>query len=207
MSRRATAQQILYKGNGGEPQELDPHVVTGVSEYHIIMSLFEGLVSEDPHDLHPVPGVAESWDVSPDGKIYTFHLRKNAKWSNGDPVTARDFLESYKRILTPSLASEYSYMHFVVKNAQAYNEGKITDFDQVGYKVLDDYTLQVTLENSTPYFLVAAASSLMVSGAFADDSRNMAIRMCAAANGRAPGDSSAMGRSSWQNGGSTTLSS
>ncbi len=146
-------EQILYKGNGSEPQELDPDIVTGVSEYHILMSLFEGLVSEDPHDLHPVPGVAERWDVSPDGTVYTFHLRNNAKWSNGDPVVARDFLESYKRMLAPTLASEYSYMHYVVKNAQAYNEGKITDFDQVGYKVLDDHTFQVTLENSTPYFL------------------------------------------------------
>ena len=146
-------EQILYKGNGSEPQELDPDIVTGVSEYHILMSLFEGLVSEDPHDLHPVPGVAERWDVSPDGTVYTFHLRNNAKWSNGDPVVARDFLESYKRMLAPTLASEYSYMHYVVKNAQAYNEGRITDFDQVGYKVLDDHTFQVTLENSTPYFL------------------------------------------------------
>jgi oligopeptide transport system substrate-binding protein len=149
----ADHEQVLLKGNGGEPQELDPHIVTGVSEYHILMSLFEGLVTEDPHDLHPVPGVAESWDVSADGKMYTFHLRKNAKWSNGDPVTAHDFLESFKRILTPSLAAEYSYMHFVVKNAEAYNEGKITDFNQVGYKAPDDYTLQVILENSTPYFL------------------------------------------------------
>jgi oligopeptide transport system substrate-binding protein len=146
-------EQILYKGNGSEPQELDPDIVTGVSEYHILMSLFEGLVSEDPHDLHPVPGVAERWDVSPDGTVYTFHLRNNAKWSNGDPVVAHDFLESYKRMLAPTLASEYSYMHYVVKNARAYNEGKITDFDQVGYKVLDDHTFQVTLENSTPYFL------------------------------------------------------
>ena len=145
--------QILLKGNGTEPQELDPDIVTGVTEYHILMSLLEGLVSEDPHDLHPVPGVAERWDVSPDEKVYTFHLRTNAKWSNGDPVTAQDFLESYKRILTPSLASEYSYMHFVVKNAQAYNEGKIADFSQVGYRALDDHTFQVTLENPTPYFL------------------------------------------------------
>ena len=146
-------EQILFKGNGGEPQELDPHVVTGVSEYHILMSLLEGLVTEDPVDLHPVPGVAESWDISPDGRVYTFHFRRNARWSNGDPVTAQDFLKSYRRMLTPSLASEYSYMHFVVKNAQAYNEGKITDFDQVGYKALDDSTLQITLENPTPYFL------------------------------------------------------
>jgi oligopeptide transport system substrate-binding protein len=80
-------------------------------------------------------------------------LRKDARWSNGEAVTARDFWESYKRILTPSLASEYAYMHFVVKNAEAYNEGKITDFNQVGYKVIDDHTLQITLDNPTPYFL------------------------------------------------------
>jgi oligopeptide transport system substrate-binding protein len=145
--------QVLHIGNGTEPQDLDPDIVTGVQEYHIIMSLLEGLVTEDPVDLHPVPGVAETWDISPDRKVYTFHLRANAKWSNGDPVTARDFLETYKRILSPSLASEYSYMHFVVKNAQPYNEGKITDFNQVGYKVIDDHTLQITLDNSTPYFL------------------------------------------------------
>jgi oligopeptide transport system substrate-binding protein len=77
---------------GSEPQELDPHVVIGQTEHQIIMSLLEGLVTEDPVDLHPVPGVAESWDISPDRKIYTFHLRHNAKWSNGDPVTAQDLL-------------------------------------------------------------------------------------------------------------------
>lgn len=149
----ADRQQILLLGNGAEPEELDPDIVTGVQEFHIIMSLLEGLVIEDPVDLHPIPGVAERWDISPDRKVYTFHLRTNAVWSNGDPVTARDFLESYKRILTPSLASEYAYMHFVVKNAEAYNEGKITDFSQVGYKVLDDHTLRITLDNPTPYFL------------------------------------------------------
>ena len=146
-------EQILYLGNGTEPQELDPQIVTGVSEGNITMALLEGLVSEDPVDLHPEPGVAESWDISPDKKVYTFHLRKNAKWSNGDPVTAQDFWESYKRILTPTLAAEYAYMHFMVKNAEAYNEGKIKDFNQVGYKVLDDHTLQITLDNPTPYFL------------------------------------------------------
>jgi oligopeptide transport system substrate-binding protein len=146
-------EQILHIGNGTEPQDLDPGIISGVQEYHVIMSLLEGLVSEDPVDLHPVPGVAASWDISPGNTVYTFHLRHNAKWSNGEPVTARDFLESYKRILTPSLASEYSYMHFVVKNAEAYNEGKLTNFNEVGYKVLNDYTFQVTLNYSTPYFL------------------------------------------------------
>ena len=152
----ADREQVLLKGNGTEPQELDPYLVTGVPEDHILLSLFEGLVTEDPVDLHPVPGVAKSWEISPDGKVYTFHLREDAKWSNGDPITARDFLESYKRMLAPSLAAEYSYMHFVVKNAEAYNGGKITDFNQVGYKALDDQTLQITLENSTPYFLSLA---------------------------------------------------
>ncbi len=145
--------QIFQLGNGTEPQDLDPHVITGVTEHYVAMSLFEGLATQDPVDLHPIPGAAESWDISPDQKIYTFHLRKNARWSNGDAVTARDFLESYKRILTPSLGSEYSYMHWAVKNARAYNEGKLKNFDEVGYKVIDDYTLQITLESSTPYFL------------------------------------------------------
>ena len=144
-------RQIFYQGNGGEPQELDPHIVTGVSEQRILMTMLEGLLSQDPVDLHPVPGVAERWDISPDGKTYTFYLRRNAKWSNGDPVTAHDFWESYRRLLTPSLAAEYSYMLFPVKNARAYNEGKITDFNQVGFKVLDDYTFEITLESSTPY--------------------------------------------------------
>ncbi|MGD0652217.1 MAG: peptide ABC transporter substrate-binding protein, partial [Verrucomicrobiia bacterium] len=146
-------RQIFYQGNGGEPQELDPHIVTGVSEQRILMTMLEGLLSQDPVDLHPVPGVAERWDISPDGKTYTFYLRRNAKWSNGDPVTAHDFWESYRRLLTPSLAAEYSYMLFPVKNARAYNEGKITDFNQVGFKVLDDYTFEITLESSTPYLL------------------------------------------------------
>ena len=145
--------QILYWGNGTELQDLDPHIVTGVSEQHVIMALLEGLVVEDPVDLHPTPGVAESWDISPDHRIYTFHLRHNARWSNGDPVTAHDFIESYKRILMPSLASEYAYMLYVMHNAEAFNEGKITNFDEVGCKALDDYTLQITLDNPTPYFL------------------------------------------------------
>jgi len=146
-------EQVLFVGNGTEPAELDPQIVSGVTEHHTIMALLEGLVSEDPVDLHPVPGVAERWDISEDGRVYTFHLRENAKWSNGDAVTARDFWEAYKRILTPSLASEYAYMHFVVTNAEAYNRGEITDFDQVGYRVLDDHTFQIALANPTPYFL------------------------------------------------------
>ena len=110
-------EQILFRGNGAEPQDIDPQTVTGVPEDHIIVALFEGLVSEDPRDLHAVPGVAERWEVSPDGKTYTFHLRSTAKWSNGERLTARDFVRSYQRILMPSLAAEYAYMLYVVVNA------------------------------------------------------------------------------------------
>jgi len=146
-------EQILFRGNGAEPQDLDPQIVTGVPEEHIIVALLEGLVSEDPRDLHPVPGVAESWDVTADARTYTFHLRENAKWSNGARVTASDFVRSYRRMLTPTLAAEYAYMLYVVVNAEEFNKGQIADFTQVGFKALDDFTLQVRLKGPTPYFL------------------------------------------------------
>src|SRR6266853_981290 len=83
--------QILHRGSSSDPQELDPHIVQGVGEHNILQALLENLVTEDPTDLHPVPGQAESWDISPDGTTYTFHLRAGIRWSNGDPVTAQDF--------------------------------------------------------------------------------------------------------------------
>src|SRR6185295_10273654 len=135
--------QILYLGNGAEPADIDPQIVRGVTEHHVIMSMLEGLVIEDPKDLHPSPGVATNWTVSAGGTVYTFHLRPEARWSNGDPVTAQDFYESYKRMLTPSLAAEYAYMLHVVKNAEAYNKGTLTDFSQVGFKVVDEHTLEI----------------------------------------------------------------
>jgi oligopeptide transport system substrate-binding protein len=125
---KGTRLQILHKGNGQEVQDLDPQIVNGVGEYNIICALLEGLVTEDPHDLRPVPGVAERWDISADGKTYTFHLRRKAKWSNDDPVTARDFVESYHRILSPGLAADDAYMLYAVRNAEAFNRGAIKDF-------------------------------------------------------------------------------
>ncbi len=146
-------EQVFHFSNGGEPADLDPHTVTGEPEHNILLALFEGLVNADPKTVEPIPGVAERWDISEDGLVYTFHLRKSALWSNGDPVTARDFSESYRRNLLPSLATQYSYMLFPVKNAEAFNTGKITDFNEVGFKVLDDHTLEITLHSPTPYFL------------------------------------------------------
>jgi len=146
-------EQILHFGNGTEPQELDPHIVTGVPESNIINALLEGLVAKDPETLEPIPAVAESWEISDDGKTYTFHLRKNARWSNGDPLTAEDFAWSWWRALQPALGNLYAYMLFPVANAEAYANGEIEDFSQVGVKALDDHTRRVQLTNPTPYFL------------------------------------------------------
>jgi len=146
-------EQILHIGNGGEIQDIDPHIVTGVPEHKVIVALFEGLVSEDPKDMHPIPGVAERWDVSDNAQVYTFHLRKNARWSDGEPVTARDFVRSYQRLLMPTLAAEYAYMLYVIVNAEEFNKGQIKDFSQVGVEALDDFTLRIRLKGPTPYFL------------------------------------------------------
>lgn len=151
--RGGNGGNVLRIGNGAEPEGLDPHIVTGVPEDRILTNLFEGLVNMTQEGLKPIPGVAESWTESADGLMFTFHLRNNAKWSNGDPVTAADFLYAWRRMLTPSMAAEYAYMLFVMKNAREYNEGKLTDFGQVGCRAIDDYTLEVTLSNPTPYFL------------------------------------------------------
>lgn len=152
-------REVLRFGNGGEPQDLDPQGITGVPEHHIVVSLFEGLASEDPKDLHPVPGVAELPEISPDGRVYTFHLRPNAKWSNGDPVTAEDFVESYRRILSPAFAAEYAYLVYnFMAGAKDFYEGKTSDFSTVGAKALDPHTLQITLNSPTPYLMKIIAS-------------------------------------------------
>jgi len=152
-AKTASAAKILRFGNGAEPQDIDPQVVTGVTENKIITALFEGLVVEAPSGVDSSPGVAERWEISPDGLVYTFHLRTDAKWSDGHPVTATDFVRSYQRILTPSLAAEYAYQLYPLVNAEAFNKGTSTDFSQVGAKALDDRTLQLTLNNRTPYLL------------------------------------------------------
>jgi oligopeptide transport system substrate-binding protein len=152
----AAPRKILNFGNGAEPQDIDPQIVTGLPEFNIVLALFEGLVSYDPKDLHPVPGVARSWDISPDGLLYTFHLRTDAKWSNGEPVTAQDFVLSYQRMLTPTFAAQYAYMIFnYVAGAKDYYDGKLKDFSKVGIKAPDAHTLQITLLNPTPYLLKA----------------------------------------------------
>jgi oligopeptide transport system substrate-binding protein len=149
-------QQIYHHGNGSEPQGIDPHIVTGVPEHHILISLCEGLTIPNPNPTGSdgyIPGTAESWTVSDDGKEYIFKLNKNAKWSNGDPVTADDFVWSWKRILTASLGSQYPDMLYYLVGAYEYHNGEIDNFDEVGVKALDSQTLKVNLKNPTPFFI------------------------------------------------------
>jgi len=152
-SGRQIPDNVLQVGNGAEVQELDPHTVSGVTEHRVLTSLFEGLTDCNAATLEPVPAVAASWDVSEDNLVYTFHLRNNARWSNGDPVTAQDFAYAWQRILSPALGSEYAYLLYCLKNARNFNEGTIKDFAEVGVRILDDFTIEATLENPTPYFL------------------------------------------------------
>ena len=148
----ANAQQVLYRGNGAEPETLDPQQSTGVSEANIETDLFEGLVTYGPKS-ETVPGVAERWEVSPDGLVYTFYLRGNAKWSNGDPVTAKDFVYSLTRLVNPATAAENAWILDPILNAEQIRKGEEKDFSKLGVKALDGRILQITLKTSTPYFL------------------------------------------------------
>ncbi|SDD86720.1 peptide ABC transporter substrate-binding protein [Sporomusa acidovorans] len=150
-SGTSSNEQVLRYALEAEPATLDPAKSTAIPESLVELQIFEGLTRLDAKD-QPVAGAAEKWDVSADGLTYIFHLRANAKWSNGDPVTAHDFAFAWKRALNPETASENAYMLFPLKNAQAYNEKKVS-VDQVGVKVIDDHTLEVSLEKPTAYFL------------------------------------------------------
>ncbi len=148
----ASAEQILLLNLGGAPRALDPHITTGIIESKIHYALFEGLVNPGP-SLEPLPGVAEGWETSLDGLTWTFNLRPEAKWSNGDRLTAHDVVFAYQRILTPTLASEYASMLDVIDGAFEFRNGELTDFSQVGVKALDDHTLEVRLSNPAPHFI------------------------------------------------------
>lgn len=150
---RGTREQVLHYGNGAEPSDLDPQTTTGVPEADIHNALFEGLTESDPKTLAPIPGVAETWAVSKDQKNYVFKIRANAAWSNGDKLTAKDFVYSWQRILTPELGAEYAYMLYYLDGAEEFNKGTLKDFSKVGVRAKDDYTLEVKLKAPTPFFL------------------------------------------------------
>ena len=148
----------LLLGNQNEPATFDPHLYDSATEFNIVSALFEGLTCFDEKTAKAVPGAAERWEISPDGLVYTFHLRANAQWSNGDRVTARDFVWSFERYLAPALASPYAYMLSPVRGADAFNAGKTKNFADVGFEAVDDTTLRVTLHDPAPQVLGMAAS-------------------------------------------------
>ncbi len=152
--REANKNKILLITVGSEPRTLDPQESQGVTEHHIIMALIEGLVAPSMDDQSKVvPGMADRWEHNEDASVWTFHIGADRKWSNGDPVKAQDFIFSYKRMLTASFGAEYAEDLFLLKGAEAYYKGNITDFDQVGVKAVDDQTLRFELVGPAPYLL------------------------------------------------------
>ncbi|RXK54378.1 peptide ABC transporter substrate-binding protein [Oleiharenicola lentus] len=149
---------IMIVGNGAEPATLDPQIVTGIPERNIVCTLFEGLTRSDPTTLEAQPGAAERWEISADGLLYTFHLRPGMKWSDGVPLTARDFYASFRRLLSPGLASDNTDQLYPVVNAEDYHKGRLQDFSAVGFRVIDDLTLEIRLAHPAPYLLKTMAA-------------------------------------------------
>lgn len=143
--------------NGNEPESLDPQIVTGVSEMRITKALFDGLIRLDPTNAAPMPGLAERWEVSADGKIYTFHLRTNAVWSTGDPITSADVEWSWFRALDPATASDYAGQLFGIRNAENWYNGEVTNRAAVGFRAVDAHTFQVELNVPLAFFLELCA--------------------------------------------------
>ncbi|TPV46719.1 peptide ABC transporter substrate-binding protein [Bacillus dicomae] len=144
-------KQVLNVTVSEEIPSLDTAKTMDGTSAHVMQNIFEGLYVLDDQD-QPIPAVAKSFKRSEDGKKYTFNLRKDAKWSNGDNVTAHDFMFAWKRAITPETASQYASMLFYVKNAKEINKGTMS-LDELGVKVIDDYKLEVELEQPIPYFL------------------------------------------------------
>lgn len=152
-----TVAQDLKLNARTEPPSLDPGTATDSTSFEILRVLQEGLVRLDTEGkVTKGSGMAKDWKISEDGLVYTFYLKDDVKWSNGDPVTAHDFEYAWKRVLNPETASDYSYQLYYLKNGEKYNNGEVTA-DEVGVKALDDLTLEATLEAQTPYFLQLTA--------------------------------------------------
>ncbi|HYY32290.1 MAG TPA: peptide ABC transporter substrate-binding protein [Gaiellaceae bacterium] len=154
------ANQVLNIAWGAEPPSLDPGLATDTTSSNVLLAIMDPLVKLNPDTLQAEPSLAESWDVSADGKTVTFHLSHDGKWTNGDPVTASDFVYSWKRTLSPELAADYAYQLYGIVGAQDYNScEKNCDAlaDKVGVEAPDDFTLVVHLTSAQPWFIQQAS--------------------------------------------------
>lgn len=149
--KAAAAEKVLRQGLGDEIESFDPGKQETVSAQYVSLDAFEGLTTYGPKG-EIVPAAAKGWDLSDDGKTYTFHLRENAKWSNGDPVVAGDFVYAWLRVADPKTESPYAYFLDTVAGFADFRNGKTTDASTIAVKAVDDHTLQVTLANPVPYF-------------------------------------------------------
>ena len=149
----SSSEKILKVAKDTELASMDQHIATDGLSFEVIAATIEGLYTSDA-DGNAIPAIAKSYDVSEDGLVYTFHLREDAKWSNGDPVMANDFVYAWRRLVDPNTASEYAFIMDVagVKNAASVNAGEAS-LEELGVKAVDDYTLEVTLALPVPYFL------------------------------------------------------
>jgi len=147
----------LHRDNGQEPQTLDPHLAEGLPSAQILRDLFEGLTSESPEG-RIIPGAAIRWNISRDGKTYTFYLRRDALWSNGDPVTAEDFVYGLRRSANPATASKYAQVLLPIENAEEVLAGNLPT-NELGVTAMDDFTLQIRMRDPTPYFLALLSHS------------------------------------------------
>jgi oligopeptide transport system substrate-binding protein len=152
------AEQVLRIAWGAEPPSLDPGKATDTTSSNVLLAIMDPLIRLNPDTLEPEASAADSWEV--DGATVTFHLNQDAKWTNGDPVTAQDYVYSWKRTLSPELAADYAYQLYGIKGAAEYN-GCEKDCDKmadaVAVTAVDDYTLQVELTSPQPWFLTQVA--------------------------------------------------
>jgi oligopeptide transport system substrate-binding protein len=139
--------------NNVEPESLDPAIIVAQADMRVVQGLYEGLTRLEPVAARAVPGLAQNWDLSPDGKIYTFHLRTNLVWSTGEPITSADVVYSWIRALDPKTVSRYAGQLYYLKNGEEFNTGKITNTALVGVSAPDPYTVRVELKSPTAFFI------------------------------------------------------
>jgi len=145
----ATAEVVMHRGNGAEPDSLDPHLTSGTWESNVVGDLFLGLTTEDVKG-QTIPGAAESWTTSADGLTWTFKLRPGLVWSDGAPLKASDFVYAFRRLLDPKTAARYAFVQYGIKNAEAINSGKMPP-EALGVRAIDDLTFEMITETPLPY--------------------------------------------------------